>query len=39
MLTELINNGGELVVAYAKMSNNKMKAKYSSYERGCVVIV
>ncbi len=27
------------MVAYANQSNNKIKAKYSSYERECLVVV
>jgi hypothetical protein len=39
MLTQLDNNGEEFVVAYAKRSNNNMKAKYNSYEWECLVVV
>jgi hypothetical protein len=39
MLTQLDDNGWEFVVAYASWSNNKMEAKYSSYEGECLTIV
>ncbi len=32
MFTQLDNNGQKFVVAYTNRSNNKMEAKYSSYE-------
>jgi hypothetical protein len=35
MLTQLNDDGWEFVVAYANWSNNKTKAKYSSYEGEC----
>jgi hypothetical protein len=39
MLTQLDDDGREFVVAYANWSNNKMEAKYNSYERECLVVV
>jgi hypothetical protein len=39
MLTQLDDDGGEFVVAYASQSNNKMEAKYNSHEGECLVIV
>jgi hypothetical protein len=39
VLTQLDDNGWEFVVAYANWCNNKTKAKYSSYERECLVII
>jgi hypothetical protein len=39
VLTQFDNDGWEFVVAYANQSNNKTKAKYSSYEGECFVVV
>jgi hypothetical protein len=39
MLTQFDDDGWEFVVAYANRSNNKMTAKYISYEKECLVIV
>ncbi len=39
MFTQLDDDGAEFVVAYASWSNNKTKAKYSSYEGECLVVV
>jgi hypothetical protein len=39
MLTQLDDDGQKFVVAYISQSNNKMKAKYSSYEEECLVVV
>jgi hypothetical protein len=39
MLTQLDDDGQKFVVAYANRSNNKMEAKYSSYEEECLVVV
>jgi hypothetical protein len=39
MLTQLDDDGVKFVVAYASWSNNKTKAKYSSYEGECLAIV
>jgi hypothetical protein len=39
MLTQCDDDGQEFVVAYVSQSNNKTKAKYSSYEWECLVIV
>ncbi len=39
MLTQLDDDGREFVVAYASWSNNKIKAKYNSYEGKCLAIV
>jgi hypothetical protein len=39
MLTQLDDDGQEFVVAYASQSNNKMEAKYNSYEGECLVVV
>jgi hypothetical protein len=35
MFIQLDDDGQEFVVAYANCSNDKMKAKYSSYEGEC----
>ncbi len=39
MLTQLDDDGQKFVVAYASWSNNKIKAKYNSYEGECLVVV
>jgi hypothetical protein len=39
MLTQLDDDGREFVVAYVNRSNNKMEAKYSSYEGECLAVV
>jgi CRISPR/Cas system CMR-associated protein Cmr5 small subunit len=39
MLTQFDDNIWEFIMAYAKGSNNKMKAKYYSYVRECPVVV
>jgi hypothetical protein len=39
MFIQLDDDGQEFVVAYTSCSNNKTKAKYSSYERECLAIV
>jgi hypothetical protein len=39
MFIELDDDGQKFVVAYASCSNNKTKAKYSSYEGECLAIV
>ncbi len=39
MLTQLDDDGREFVAAYANQFNNKMKAKYNSYEGDCLAIV
>jgi hypothetical protein len=38
MLTQIDDDGREFVVVYANWSNNKTKAKYSSYEGECLVV-
>jgi len=38
MLTQLDNDGWEFVVAYASQSNYNTEAKYSSYEKACLVV-
>jgi hypothetical protein len=39
MLTQFDDDDGQVVVAYANQSNNKMKAKYNSYEGEWLVVV
>ncbi len=39
VFTQLDDDGQEFVVAYASQSNNKTKAKYTSYEEECLAIV
>jgi hypothetical protein len=39
MFTQLDDDGQKFVVAYAICSNDKMEAKYSSYEGECLAIV
>jgi hypothetical protein len=39
MFTQLDDDGQKFVVAYANRSNNKTEAKYSSYEKECLVVV
>ncbi len=39
MLTQVNDDGREFVVACASRSNNKMGAKYNSYEGECLVVV
>ncbi len=39
MLTQFDDDGWEFVLAYVNRSNNKMKAKYSSYEGECFAVV
>jgi len=39
MHTQLDDDGWKFVVAHAIRSNNKMKAKYNSYEGECFVVV
>ncbi len=39
MLTQLDDDGQKFVVAYVRCSNNKIKAKYNSYEGECLVVV
>jgi hypothetical protein len=39
MLTQVDYDGQEIVVACASWSNNKMGAKYNSYERESLVVV
>jgi len=39
VLTQLDDDGGMFVVAYTNQSNNKMKAKYNSYDGECLAIV
>jgi hypothetical protein len=39
MFTQVDDDGREFVVACASRSNNKMEAKYNSYERECIVVV
>ncbi len=39
MLTQFDDDDGRVVVAYASRSNNKMKAKYNSYEGEWLVVV
>jgi hypothetical protein len=38
-LTQFDDDGREFVVAYVNQSNNKTKAKYSSYEGECFAII
>ncbi len=38
MLTQLNDNGQEFVVVYVNRSNNKIKAKYNSYEGECLIV-
>ncbi len=37
--TQLDDDGQKFVVAYASSSNNKMEAKYNSYEGECLTII
>ncbi len=39
MLTQLDDDGAEIMEVYAHQSNNKIKAKYNSYEGECLTIV
>jgi hypothetical protein len=39
MLTQLDDDGWEFMVAYANQSNNKIEAKYNSYEGECLAVV
>jgi hypothetical protein len=39
MLTQFDDDGREFVVAYASWFNNKIEAKYSSYEGECLAVV
>ncbi len=39
MFTQLNDDGWEFVLAYASQSNNKIEAKYNSYEGECLIIV
>jgi hypothetical protein len=39
MFTQLDDDGWEFVVAYATQSNNKIEAKYNSYEGECLVVI
>jgi hypothetical protein len=39
VFTQLDDDGKNFMVAYANWSNNKMEAKYSSYEGECFVVV
>jgi len=39
MLTQFDDDGQKFMVAYASLSNNKMEAKYNSYERECLTVV
>jgi hypothetical protein len=39
MLTQLDDDGRKFMVAYVNRSNNKIEAKYNSYERECLVVV
>jgi len=39
VLTQFDDDGREFVVSYTGRSNNKMKAKYSSYEGECLAVV
>jgi hypothetical protein len=39
VLIQLDDDGRKFVVAYASRSNNKTKAKYSSYEGECLAVV
>jgi hypothetical protein len=39
MFTQLDDDGWKFVMAYAIRSNNKMKAKYNSYEGECFTVV
>jgi hypothetical protein len=39
VFTQFDDDGREFVVAYTNGSNNKMKAKYSSYVRECLAVV
>ncbi len=39
MLIQLDDDGQKFMVAYASLSNNKMEAKYNSYERECLTVV
>jgi hypothetical protein len=38
MLTQL-DDGKKIVIAYVNWSNNKMEAKYNSYEGECFIVV
>jgi hypothetical protein len=39
MLTQLDDDGWKFVLAYVSWSNNKMEAKYNSYEGECLTVV
>jgi hypothetical protein len=39
VLTQFDDDDGQVMVAYASQSNNKMKAKYNSYEGEWLVVV
>jgi hypothetical protein len=39
VFTQLDDDGKKFVVAYVNCSNNKIEAKYSSYEGECLVVV
>ncbi len=39
MLTQLDDDSRKFVVAYVSWSNNKIQAKYKSYEGECLVVV
>jgi hypothetical protein len=39
MLTQFDDDGQKFMVAYVSLSNNKMEAKYNSYERECLTVV
>ncbi len=39
MFTQLDDDGQKFMVAYVNQSNNKMEAKYNSYEGECLTIV
>jgi hypothetical protein len=38
MLTQLNDNGLKFVMVYVSWSNNKIEAKYNSYEGECLVV-
>ncbi len=39
MFTQLDDDGQKFVVAYVSRFNNKMEAKYNSYEGECLAVV
>jgi hypothetical protein len=38
MFTQLDDDGQKFVMVYVSQSNNKMKAKYNFYEKGCLIL-